>query len=1319
MRLLLLHTLLFAFIISISHESNGQDAVSVYSKGEQLYTEGQWNEAIDKFKKARESNLQTDNDSLYTISIYYSGICNYYLQQYNKALKNFINLHQIYSKKNRMDMIAFNHSNLGMTYMALKDLANSKKHYLISYQLSRDQNNLTQVAYNAYNIAMLYQYESNADSALLFYETCYNVAANIGLHQLASGSSQTMGDILWYLGKKKEAIQAYELSAEYDENTGLADNLAAKLNNLGLIYSDEGQHEKALKAYKKTLQHIDTLTISKDNSYIYFNLATVYDTLQKMNRAIYYYTKSINTDIQFHLDSLVRLKYITLAEAYKKTGNKEMQLQSYNNAFEIPVSNDLNNKVYLAENIANFYSNSASLDSAVHYYEYAIQNGDSIHSPDRYSTSLNNLAKVYYKQAKYKEAQQCYLRSIDINTTNNNFLGNSITFDNLGLLYTAKGNYEKALQCHKKALHIADSLGATDQQAIIMGNLGSLYNAQGKYEKAIDVLEKALKKDKQAGTNPANRFNNIALVYHSWGQFSKAIHYYDKAIDNGKETFANQVPEYYYNKSLSLIALDKYFEAEDLIMKTITMADSLGLQKSLPAYYNSLGMTYNSLGRYDEAIELYQKSLELAQKQNSMSDISVAYNNIGYVYSCWGANDKALEYYKKSITLDKENNFESFLSRKLNNIGGIYYNMDQYTKAEKYYMEALRLDRKDKRIADVCTDLNNLGSLYLATQKLDKALEHFNESLKIAQEENMISNEAIAMHNIGLYYSAKKENKEAEKHFLFALEKQKELNAKGEIANSYSNLASFYFGDKQYNKAIDYYKNAIQLNNEIRSNVPIKLKKEYLQKNIDAYRELALCAVIEEDLLLALNATEMVRSNTLIEEISGENEYNFNVESFYNHLDSNTAVIVFSQSNHDFISRIVITKEATYFYTLLIPEFIETYFNKHDEQKLSENLKKGFEKYINNKNDDYASVQSSIDLFGSIVKDYIHDLEVPYPDENTKSPLTAELLYQFLFEGMDTLMQTFNKTVISPDGILGLIPFETLRDNQSYLIENKDISYIQSLRMMEILNQRKYPDTRKELLAFGGAVYNSAEPVKVDSLQKRSSLARLSPDQVRAVKGLIYSKLEQSNNLSKEYKLLGYNEWSELEGSIEEVNAIQKLFSSSKIITGNDFNEDTIKSMANSGGLKDYKILHFSTHGVAFPEFPELSALVLTQDSKSNNDGYLRMSEIENLKFQADFVALSACETGLGKIYSGEGIIGLSQAFIKAGANSTAVSLWQVADKSTSVFMQEVYKKTIHENKSYSEAINEVKREFISGKYNKWWKSPFFWAPFVYFGTTN
>jgi len=119
-------------------------------------------------------------------------------------------------------------------------------------------------------------------------------------------------------------------------------------------------------------------------------------------------------------------------------------------------------------------------------------------------------------------------------------------------------------------------------------------------------------------------------------------------------------------------------------------------------------------------------------------------------------------------------------------------------------------------------------------------------------------------------------------------------------------------------------------------------------------------------------------------------------------------------------------------------------------------------------------------------------------------------------------------------------------------------------------------------------------------------------------------------------------------------------------------------------------------------------------NSQGNEDGSLYCGEIYNLTMNADLVVLSACETGLGKISTGEGVIGLSRALVYAGAKNIIVSFWKVADESTAELMVDFYKIHLQDkSKSFSESLQRAKLDLMkNGKY----ASPYYWAPFVLIG---
>jgi len=183
-----------------------------------------------------------------------------------------------------------------------------------------------------------------------------------------------------------------------------------------------------------------------------------------------------------------------------------------------------------------------------------------------------------------------------------------------------------------------------------------------------------------------------------------------------------------------------------------------------------------------------------------------------------------------------------------------------------------------------------------------------------------------------------------------------------------------------------------------------------------------------------------------------------------------------------------------------------------------------------------------------------------------------------------------------------------------------------------------------------------------------------------------------------------------------EVRSIGAAVEYSDIYIGEKVNEGFLKMLSRRGELKKYRAIHFATHGLVVPQYPELSALVLSQmeEGLDEEDGYLRVAEVARLDLKADFVNLSACETGLGRIYEGEGVVGLTQAFFEAGANGVSVSLWQVSDESTMEFMNGIYRAVESEHeRGYLQAMTEMKREFI---HSERFSDPYYWAPFVYYG---
>jgi CHAT domain-containing protein len=131
-------------------------------------------------------------------------------------------------------------------------------------------------------------------------------------------------------------------------------------------------------------------------------------------------------------------------------------------------------------------------------------------------------------------------------------------------------------------------------------------------------------------------------------------------------------------------------------------------------------------------------------------------------------------------------------------------------------------------------------------------------------------------------------------------------------------------------------------------------------------------------------------------------------------------------------------------------------------------------------------------------------------------------------------------------------------------------------------------------------------------------------------------------------------------------------------------------------------------------ERPQFTGVVLSLVGNKTGDGFLRTDEIFNLNLGSPLVMLSACETGLGKEKKGEGVIGLTRAFMYAGAPTVGVSLWSVADRSTADLMTNFYKKMLTgQGTPPASAMRQAQMDMIAGKK---YAAPFYWAPFVLVG---
>jgi CHAT domain-containing protein len=167
---------------------------------------------------------------------------------------------------------------------------------------------------------------------------------------------------------------------------------------------------------------------------------------------------------------------------------------------------------------------------------------------------------------------------------------------------------------------------------------------------------------------------------------------------------------------------------------------------------------------------------------------------------------------------------------------------------------------------------------------------------------------------------------------------------------------------------------------------------------------------------------------------------------------------------------------------------------------------------------------------------------------------------------------------------------------------------------------------------------------------------------------------------------------------------------------------DATESKFKSQPLGNFRILHFAVHGLSDPQFPDRAALVLGRDPNTSDDGLLvhrhsraggnPFREITQLSLSADLVTLSACDTANGKLEGEEGIDGLAEAFLLAGAKSVDGALWDVEDSATEALMKAFYSH-LAQGQDKAFALRRAKVDYLRGSAHS---SPVYWAPFTLIG---
>lgn len=290
---------------------------------------------------------------------------------------------------------------------------------------------------------------------------------------------------------------------------------------------------------------------------------------------------------------------------------------------------------------------------------------------------------------------------------------------------------------------------------------------------------------------------------------------------------------------------------------------------------------------------------------------------------------------------------------------------------------------------------------------------------------------------------------------------------------------------------------------------------------------------------------------------------------------------------------------------------------------------------------------------------------------------------------MQSMLGEKTRISVLLDGAMYRIPFELLPLDGRPLIEQKTISIIPSLRYLLWARDAEPRQTGKGLLAVADPVFSPH--AEFSGITQNEPAITRGGQLVRSLPPLPETR--------------------------SEAQSIAALFEGEpvRMLLGLDAKESILKGL----DLRSYRYLHIATHGLGRSENLDEPALALS--GERGEDSVLRASEATELKLQAELTVLSACQTGTGDIYPGEGVMGLSRSFLLAGSTSVLVSLWAVNSKVTASFMVDFYRR-LRAGATTASALRDAKLALLHGEtppqsdargLQLQTKDPYYWAPFV------
>ncbi|NUM34519.1 MAG: CHAT domain-containing protein [Candidatus Brocadiae bacterium] len=1092
-------------------------------------------------------------------------------------------------------------------------------------------------------------------------------------------------------------------------------------------YIKQGQERYVAKDFPKAIHFWEKgLQLAKERqdkakALIFFKaIGDAYVNLFCKEKAIKSYEDALKITKEMKNRKNEALTLYYMGNAYKILKDRENEAFSYK--LSMAIFEDIEVKDIVIIDLLVFFSKYFNnIEKQILYSEQFLNMLEKTRNEEAKAMCYHDLGITYDSLEKFDKAWEYFSRSLEIFQKNGNKKYQLKAFNGMGCISIAISDYPKALECFQKAITLSQELKDKEAEMWAFCNMGIVYLEQEKYSKALQYLLKA----KEICEKDLHKFDSIfccklGLLYARIGNTSAAWTWTEKALSIAKEE-GNKKDEALAQENFGVIyfLLGNYSKALVHYKEILRLSEEMQSECNKASSYYDMAVIYTQQGNYNKALEYAKICHSIFQKKNIKRMESHSTNLLGLIYAGMGDSHSALKYYHESWKQMKELGMDSFLPdsniykihlenediSKISEHQGMFKALGlqellqkDYQKAKQKFSSLLSRIQKDRQFNFLFISYTGLGLACEGLEEYEEAAQNYSKACQILEKIRVQIPQAERIQ----FFNPKE----------FSLPR---LEAYEGLARTSLSLpegakGSFYYTECTRARAfIEACSRRYGIQEMRISSDLAREELEIQEKTVSLYKRIENTILKEESRGLEELEEELRRVNCkedmLIEKL--RKEYPEYASIRYPQPMRWESIILKPDE-------VLIEYEVTKAYTIALvgKQGILKYHKIPINRKEIANLVKEYRKYL-------QSIQSS------------QELEI---DTARIAKKLYDLLFLPLLEMKDgngmPMISKDSRIIIMPDEILGILPFESLIAvlpekleikqglyssiiaGIEYLGDQYDIAYYHSATALTL--HRNFPKATKpskKMLVLADPVFHAQDSRYTITQDEYTKLGTNLVIQYMGLGGLRkgVSKIKAEEKETPQDEEIFFQRLART-GDLANKLAEKVFPERSDILKGMEASEENLFQKS----LNDYQYLVFATHGILDTAVPYIHepALVLSQPGvKESQNGFLTLGKVMQLKLQADLVALTACQTGLGKYIDGEGVMGLGRAFQYAGARSVLVSLWSVDENSTTILVEKFFE-YLKSGKSNRESIRLARNYIRSQGY----EHPFFWTPFILIG---